>query len=153
MTPDLDPYRPTTSGPTALFVDTSGLFAYFHPDAEEHDAASAFVDGVSRDELPYRPLFTSTYVVDELVTLLQSRGRPRWAVEAFETLTSSEYVTVLRETEGAFSRAGERIETYADHGISFTDHLNAVLMEREGVDHVFAYDDDYERLGLTVVPR
>lgn len=153
MTPDLDAYRPGRDGPTALFLDTSGLFAYFHPDATEHTVASAFVDGIGNGEFPYRPLFTSTYVVDELVTLLQSKGRGEWAIDAYETLAASESITVLGETDEAFAAVGDRLRTYAGEEISFTDHLCAVLMERERVDHVFAYDDDYARFGLTVVPR
>lgn len=153
MTPELDAYRPGRSGATALFLDTSGLFAYFHPDAAEHGVASEFVDRIADGTIPYRPLLTSTYVVDELVTLLQSRGRVAWAIEAYDTLMASESITVLDETDEAFETAGERLGSYRDHGISFTDHLNAVLMEREHVDHVFAYDDDYNQFGLTVVPR
>lgn len=150
---DLAAYRPAEQGPTALFLDTSGLFAYFHPDADDHEAASAFMQTVGRGEIPYRPLFSSTYVVDELVTLLQSRGRHEWAVDAFEMLTESENVTLLGESPAAFERAGQRMQEYDDPEVSFTDHLCSVQMEREHVEHVFAYDGDYETLGHTVVPR
>lgn len=153
MPVDLEAYRPVENGPTALFLDTSGLFAYFHPDAEMQTAATAFMDRIAAGEFPYRPLFTSTYVVDELITLLQSKGRHEWAVEAYETLTSSESITVLRETEDAFSAVGDRLTSYTDHEISFTDHLSAVQMNRQNVDHVFAYDGDYETFGFHVVPR
>lgn len=150
---ELAAYRPAEQGPTALFLDTSGLFAYFHPDADKHEVASAFMQAVVRGEIPYRPLFSSTYVVDELVTLLQSRGRHEWAVDAFEMLTESENVTLLGETSTAFEQAGRRLQDYDDHEVSFTDHLCSVQMRDEHVEHVFTYDGDYETLGLTVVPR
>lgn len=154
MTEDpLAAYRPASDGPTALFLDTSGLFAYFHPDATEHAAAQSFLRAVGRGDVPYRPLYTSTYVVDELVTLLQSRGRHEWATDAFEMVTDSENVVLLEEETDAFERAGEQFRDYDDHAISFTDHLAAVQMRIENVDHVFAYGGDYRTLGLDVVPR
>lgn len=150
---DLAAYRPLDSGPKALFLDTSGLFAYFHPDAEEHEAARAFLRAIGRGDVPYRPLFSSTYVVDELVTLLQSRGRHEWAVDAFQMVTASENVVLVEETTETFERAGERMREYDDHDISFTDHLCAVQMESEKVDAVFTYDGDFETLGHRQVPR
>lgn len=153
MAGDLHAYRPAGRGPTALFLDTSGLFPYFHPDTSEHDEVRNCFRAIRDGDLPYRPLFTSTYVVDELVTLLLSRGRRQWAVDALELLTGSDSVTVLDETAAAFDRAGEYVRQYDDAAISFTDHFCAVQMEQENVDHVLAFDGDYERHGLTVLPR
>lgn len=146
-------YRPAEPGPTALFLDTSGLFAYFHPDVDEHEAAQAFLRRVGAGEIPYRPLYTSTYVVDELVTLLQSKGRRAWAVDAFEMVTGSDNFTVFGETNERFEAAGDRFRRYDDHEMSFTDCFCSVVMDEENVDYVFAYDGDYATLGHTVVPR
>lgn len=153
MTVDLSAYRPRSAGPTALFLDTGGLFAYFHPNATEHEAARAFVQAVGRGKIPYRPLYTSTYVVDELVTLLQSKGRQEWAVDAFEVLTASENVTLLPESIEQFDAVGDRLPDYAEHEISFTDHLSARQMDAENVEYVFTYDGDFETLGYTSIPR
>lgn len=153
MTAGLSAYWPHGDGPTALFLDTGGLFAYFHPGATQHDEARAFMQAVGRGEIPYRPLFTSTYVVDELVTLLQAKGRNEWAVDAFEMLTTSENVTVLRESRDQFEAVGERLSDFADHEISFTDHLTALQMDAENVEYVFTYDGDFQTLGWTSVPH
>lgn len=146
-------FEPVDDGPTALFLDTSGLFAYFHPRAAEHDATRAFFRDVADGAIPYRPLLTNTYVVDELVTLLQTKADPRTAREAFDLLVESESIELVYETETRFETVGESLRRYDDHEISFTDHMNAVTMRERTVDHVLAYDGDFEALGLTVVPR
>ncbi|WP_255192954.1 type II toxin-antitoxin system VapC family toxin [Natronobeatus ordinarius] len=146
-------FEPLQDGPTPLFLDTSGLFAYFHPRADEHEETKAFFDRIVTGSTPYRPLYTNTYVVDELVTLLQSKATPSIAWEAFERIVESGAIELVYENESRFDAVGDALERYDDHGISFTDHMIAVTMRELNVDHVLAYDGDFETLGLTVVPR
>lgn len=146
-------YAPTTHGPTPLFLDTSGLFAYFNPRVDRHGEARAFVRAVGDGEIPYRPLYTSTYIVDELLTLLTTKGTHEMARQAYELLGTSESIVLLREDEAWFETAGDRFLEYDDHEISFTDHLAVVQMEAEGIDHVFTYDGDFAGLGRIVIPH
>lgn len=146
-------FAPATPGATPLFLDTSGLFAYFNPRVDRHTQARAFVRGIGSGRFPYRPLYTSTYVVDELVTLLSAKGTHGMATQAYEMLTSSEAIVLLREEREHFETAGERFLTFDDHDISLTDHLSAVQMDAEGIDHVFAYDADFAVLNRTVIPH
>jgi predicted nucleic acid-binding protein len=154
MTGDgLDPFRPASSGPTALFLDTSGLFAYFHPEVKEHERVSAFFERVGRNEIPYRPLLTSTYIVDELVTLLLSKGTHEHATTALDRLLDSESIDVVSESSEAFSATRDRIERFGDRSISFTDQMSAVQMRERNVSHILAFDSDYESLGFECIPR
>ena len=146
-------FRPASNGPTALFLDTSALFAYFHPNAEEHEQTRAFFGDVVQGTTAYRPLYTNTYVVDELVTLLQSKATLELACEAFDRIVDSNSIELLYETESRFGAVGDALETYTDLEISFTDHMIATSMRDRNVDHIFSYDGDFETLGLTVVPR
>lgn len=150
---DPDAYRPTSAGPTALFLDTSGLFARFSPDTREHGHVVEFFDAIGSGELPYRPLVTNTYVIDELATLLASKASHDQAVTALDVLANSEAVTVSREREGIFDRAREAFLNYDDHQLSFTDHYCAAEMHEQAVDHVLAFDDDYEVFDFSVLPR
>jgi predicted nucleic acid-binding protein len=149
----LDPFRPTPDGPTALFLDTSGLFAYFHPETAEHEQAQAFLSAVGTNEIPYRPLVTNTYVVDELATLLLTKGTHEYACHALERVLDSDAITVREETETRFSETRSQFERYDDHEISFTDQMIATQMREESITHVFAYDGDFETLGFEQVPR
>ena len=146
-------FEPSASGPTALFLDTSALFAYFHPRTAEHEEATTFLGRVGNNEIPYRPLYTNTYVIDELATLLLSKGTHALARTALSRTLDSEHITVLAESAGSFDRAREGFERYEDHEISFTDHVSAVHMRERDVDHVFAYDGDFATLGFERIPR
>lgn len=146
-------FAPNDDGPTALFLDTSGLFAYFHAEAAEHETTRAFFQDIVRGNVPYRPLYTNTYVVDELVTLLQSKATPALAREAYNRIVDSETIELIFETESRFDAVGDALQTYDDHEISFTDHMIAATMRERNVDHVLAYDGDFETLGMTVIPR
>lgn len=146
-------FGPNSPGPTALFLDTSGLFARFHPDAAEHDQVRGFFDAIASGQFPYRPLVTNTYVVDELATLLVTRGSHDHAATALEALTDSETISIRSEDGELFQSARDAFLAYDDHEISFTDHYCAVEMNARSIDHVLAFDGDYESLGFTVLPR
>lgn len=150
---NLDAFGPSSDGPTALFLDTSGLFPYFHPETREHETVTAFLTAVGSNELAYRPLYTSTYVLDELATLLLSKGTHAIAETALHRTLDSEHISVLRETNDAFTAARKQFEQYSDHTISFTDQLSAVQMREHGIDHVLAYDGDFRTLGFEQIPR
>jgi predicted nucleic acid-binding protein len=114
---------------------------------------AAFFERVGRNEIPYRPLYTSTYVVDELVTLLLSKGTHEYATEALDRLLDSESIEVIFESEEAFAATRDRIERYDDRDISFTDHTSAVQMRERDVSHVLAFDGDFATLGFEQIPR
>ncbi|MDZ7689527.1 MAG: PIN domain-containing protein [Halobacteriales archaeon] len=139
-------------GPTPLFLDTSGLFPYFDPDTEEHDEVNEFLRG-RIVELGYRPLYTNRYVVDELVTLLLYKTGRETAVKAYDAVMESETVRLLDVSDEVFERAGESLREHEGSDASFTDHTVAVQAKDENVSHVLAYDGDFERLGMNVVPR
>ncbi|WP_136688399.1 type II toxin-antitoxin system VapC family toxin [Halorhabdus amylolytica] len=150
---DLERFRPSSNGSTALFLDTSGLFAYFHPQADEHEEATAFLQAVGSNEVPYRPLYTSTYVVDELATLLLSKGTYELATAALDRTLDSDHVSVIAEAEEEYDAARQAFQRYDDHEISFTDQLSGVQMQSRDVGHVFAYDGDFRTLGFEQLPR
>lgn len=140
------------TGPTPLFVDTGAFYAWFDGSASRHDRAATVFDGISSGDFPYRPIYTSTYVVDELATLIVSRRDHDTAVEAIDRVRSS-VVRVVSPDASDFDRACERFRQYDSRELSFTDHVTAVLAEAYDVEHVFTFDaDDFRTLGLVVVP-
>lgn len=146
-------FRPDSPGPTGLFLDTSGLFPRFHPGADQHDQVAWFLDRIASGAFPYRPLVTNTYVLDELATLLVTTGTHDQAVTALETLASSETVSIESEDDEVFQSARETFLAYDDQEMSFTDCYCAADMDERVIDHILAFDGDYETLGYTVLPR
>ena len=141
-------------GATPLFVDTAAFLARFNPDDQNHDRALTVFDGIRAGEYVYRPLYTSRYVLSELVTLLNRRAGHDDAVRVLGTIRGSESFTVLTLDGTLFDRTCERFARYDDQQISFVDHTSAVLADHHDVDHVFTFDSvDFATLGFTVVPR
>jgi predicted nucleic acid-binding protein len=134
-----------------LFIDTGAFYAWFDDTATRHERAGAVFEGIDEGRLAYRPLYTSTYVIDELATLVRSRQDHTTAVAAVSRVRES--VVQLLEADEVFDQTWTQFQQYDSRELSFTDHSTAVLCDRHDIDHVFTLDpDDFRTLGLTVVP-
>jgi predicted nucleic acid-binding protein len=139
------------SGATPLFVDTGAFYARFVETAQRHDRATAVFEAIGETAV-YRPLYTSTYVLDELATLVLSHRDHESATAALDRVRQSP-TTVVHPDRTDFDRTCEQFARYDDHDISFTDHLTGVLAAERDVEHVFTFDPDHFRtLGFTAVP-
>lgn len=137
---------------TPLFIDTGAFYARFDANAPRHDRANPIFGGVGTGDLPYRPLYTSTYILDELATLILSHRDHTAALSALERVIQSP-VTVIYPDKADFNATYEQFARYDAHGISFTDHMTGVLAAARDIEHVFTFDADHFRtLGYTVVP-
>ncbi|MDL5362328.1 type II toxin-antitoxin system VapC family toxin [Halalkalicoccus sp. NIPERK01] len=149
-----DRFRPDGRGAAALFLDSSAIYAYFYPRDELHDDARSAFEAIRTGELPYRPLYTNDYVLDEAVTRLRRYTSHAVATDALTLLYSSDAIRLRRVTDDVFDDAVSRFERYDDHGeISFTDHVIAAHADALGIHHVYTYDGDFDAFGLTVVPH
>lgn len=138
---------------TPLFVDTGAFYARMDEDDEHHTRAKAVFDGIKAGDLPYRPLYTTGYVLAELVTLGLARADYTLAAAALRRVRASESVTVVHPDESAFGAACDEFYRYDDQDISLVDHATGVFADERDVEHVFTFDpDDFRTLGFTVVP-
>ena len=139
-------------GATPLFIDTGAFYARFVETAQRHDRATAVFEAIGTGELVYRPLYTSTYVLDELATLVLSHGTHETASDTITRVRQSP-TTVVHPDEKDFETACEWFARYEDRAISFTDHMSGVLAAARDIDHVFTFDPDHFRtLDFTAVP-
>lgn len=147
-----DVFEPQTVGTTAIFVDSSMLFALFNGRDECHSNARAFLEWVKDGTLPYRRLYTNDYVLQEVATRLRYRVNHERAVTALETVHESEHFRfepVGRETYDA----GRKIfETHDDIELSLTDAVIVAHTEILGLDHILTYDSDFDAFDPTVLP-
>lgn len=139
--------------PVPLFVDTNALFAYFYRPSSQHDEVRTVIRAIGAGDLPYNPLLTNQYVLDEVVTLLLSRADTRAAHEALGSILDEPTFEVLGVEPQLVERAVGRFRRYDDQTISLTDHMIAVQADERLVDHLFTYDGDFRTVGVTVVPR
>ena len=136
-----------------LFIDTGAFYARMDQDDAHHGRATAVFDAIQNGTLPYRPLYTTAYVLAELVTLGLVRANSALAATALRRVRASPSVTVLHPDESSFAVACEEFYRYDDQNISLVDHATGVLADERDDRHIFTFDpDDFRTLGFTVVP-
>ena len=136
-----------------LFIDTGAFFAYYNDRDERHERARAVFQAIQGGRLSYTPLYTTRYVLSELVTLLLYKLGHATASRALRDIREADSFNIERVNEAAFSRAHSEFDRYDDQAITLVDHLTAVLARDRDVEHIFAFDSDFRTLGFTVVPE
>ncbi|MCL9814074.1 type II toxin-antitoxin system VapC family toxin [Natranaeroarchaeum aerophilus] len=139
--------------PRPLFLDTGALYARFDADDERHGRAQRLFERIRSGKRRFRPLYTSRFVIGELATLLERKTTHADAVRAVNAIRESEAILILDLSDEGFDRTCESFAKYDDQSISFVDHTTAILAAKYEIEHVFAFDSDFETLGLTTVPE
>jgi predicted nucleic acid-binding protein len=130
-----------------VFVDTGAWFARFVPTDRDHDAAKAWLDRNTR------PLVTTDYVLDELLTLLKVRGEYRRALEIGPEILHGRICDLEWVAPSDLEEAWRVFAAYQDKGWSFTDCTSRVVMDRLGLATAFAFDEHFRQFGaFSVVP-
>lgn len=127
-----------------VFVDTSAWVAYFDKKDEFHRKAVEFAK-------TFPDLITSNIVFHELTAHIENWGSRVQARKVAQILISAkicEFVCLTPEEEI------KTVEKYnkTPARISFVDVSNKVVMDSLGLDQIFAFDRDFVRLGLKIVP-
>ena len=128
-----------------IFVDTSAWYAIIDKNDLDHAVA------VAKIHILDRPLVTSNYVLDEILTLLKTRSGSTIAVPFGQKLWNQEVSTLVRITEEDEARAWGIFCQYEDKGFSFTDCTSFALMERLEINTAFAFDDHFVQYGTFVI--
>jgi hypothetical protein len=128
------------------FVDTGAWFAYVNAADPDHGRVRLILD-----RSPGR-VVTSSYVLDETVTLAQARLGHRQAVSVGRALLNLAVVELLSITPADERAAWALFEKRADKSYSFTDCTSFVLMRREKIAMAVALDEHFSREGFAVVP-
>ena len=138
---------------TPLFVDTGAFYARMDEDDDHHARATALFSAIQAGDLPYRPLYTTGYVLTELVTLGLARANYTLAATALRRVRASPSVTVLHPDDSLFAAVCDEFYRYDDQDISLVDHATSVLADEHDVEHVFSFDpNDFRTLGFIAVP-
>lgn len=124
-----------------IFADTSAWYAIIDRNDGNHTAALQFIEKLDR------PLLTSNFIIDEILTLVKGRLGYDLAVEIGQKLWNQEIAKVFRVTEEDEQAAWKVFVRYRDKGFSFTDCTSFALMERLKVNTVFAFDDHFTQYG------
>jgi predicted nucleic acid-binding protein len=130
-----------------IFVDTGAWFAAFIPRDLDHSAARTWLDQNTK------PLLTTDYVIDELLTLLRVRGEGLRAIQAGHALFSEAIARIEWVSQQDVRLGWDFFCQHQDKGWSFTDCVSRAVINRLGIRTAFAFDRHFRQFGgLEVVP-
>ncbi len=130
----------------SIFVDTGGWYAAIVRKDHDHKTAKQFLMNNKF------PLITSDYVMDETVTLLQSRIGHNYAVNFLDALQTSLQIQLIYLTPSHIAETIALFRNRPDKGWSFTDCSSFVLMHKYTIQIAFAFDEHFQQAGFQTKP-
>lgn len=133
---------------TETFVDTSGYFSLLNPNDRLHLAAKTLAAQLLQKSTR---LITTDYVVDETVTLLQSKGYGYVARPWLNQLASSGGVQIVWMNSGRFEEVRQFYIRHADKEWSFTDCFSFCVMKERRIGQALASDRHFRQAGFSTL--
>jgi predicted nucleic acid-binding protein len=132
-----------------VFVDTGAFAALADRNDRHHREARRLLRRLARER---RTLVTSTYVVDELLTVVRMRVGQAAAVRIGERLMQTRWCRIVEVSEDMRDAAWQLFVRYHDHVFSFTDCTSFALMRAMSLEEAFTFDrGDFATAGLTTL--
>jgi len=122
-----------------VFVDTGAFCALTVP-KDEHNQKAKSIHKQLKDRKAI--LYTSDYVLDEVYTLLKTRGSHATSIKFMDELGKG-HIIILRITEEIEDAAKAIFRQFEDRRLSFTDCTSLALINHFGIDTVFAFDEHF----------
>lgn len=127
------------------FLDTSYILALENTKDQYHHAVVQHWHSLSTSSLT---LLTTTYVIDEIVTFLNSRSMHQKAVTVAQYLLHSPVVGILHVDEELFFKGLDYFIEHADKRYSLTDCISFVVMQKQGITTAFTFDKHFLQAGF-----
>lgn len=130
----------------AILVDTSAWFARFVADDPAHARVAKWF--AEND----KPLITTDYCIDEVLTPCIARKRPLLAVEAGRLLFDESVAQLHFLTAEPIQRSWIVFQQRAAAGWSFTDCTSKTAIEQLKITEAVTLDRHFEQFGVTILP-
>lgn len=133
-----------------FFLDTSFLLAVviandqFHALAEQH--WSRYLRKHSAK------LVSTTFVLNEVATYLNSRGMHQKAVEVGRKLLESNTIRLINIDDALLETGWRFFEKHHDKTYSLTDCISFVVMSQLGIRTAFTFDHHFRQAGFEIEP-
>ena len=137
---------------SSVFIDSSYLLA-LELAGEQHHVAAREHWRAFRRERPRPRVVTTSYVFDEVVTVLNSRRYHGKAVEVGDRLLYNPAIDLVHVDEDLFFSGWKYLSARKDKRFSLTDCISFVLMQRRGITKALTFDSDFAQAGFTLLPQ
>lgn len=124
------------------FLETDAILRYLTGDDE--GKATNVLALLQRVESGRERVVTSPMVVFEVVFTLQSYYKVPKSEIREKVLTILDLRGLSLERKDVFAAA---LECYCEFNLPFADAFNACYMKSCGLNEIYTYDEDYERIG------
>jgi predicted nucleic acid-binding protein len=132
-----------------IFIDTGAFVARHLARDQYHETAAAGWKQLARRGWP---CLTTSFVLDEVVTLLARRAGAGFAAERARAILTSERLTVIRPDADDELVALEILEKFEDKDLSYTDCISFVTMRARGIRRAFTFDRHFRDAGFVLWP-
>ena len=122
-----------------VFLDTSAFCALTVP-KDQFNSTTKIIYKQIQDKKSY--IYSSDYVLDEVYTLLKTRGSHAVSVRFMDEIQKS-HITILRITEDIEEAAKTIFRQLPDKRLSFTDCTSFALINHFDIEAVFAFDEHF----------
>ena len=128
------------------FVDTGPWFEFaLNADKKRYQSTSALLT-----DTRYH-WYSSTYVFDELMTLLVSKANKKKALLFGEKIRSSQMITWLHPSSEIEQECWETFKSYDDKEWSYTDCMSLLLIKKHKISLIHSYDHHFSQMGLKLI--
>jgi len=131
-----------------IFADSSFWVALKNEGDPDHKSAVEVMEKIRAKR--YGRLCTSDYVLDEVATFISQRLKlHEIAVETLTSILASKETDLLKVD---FATIQGAVDVFKKHNfLSFTDATTCVLLDVHKISTVATFDEDFAKLGFSVV--
>ena len=133
-----------------IFIDTGAWYALDVEDEANHDKAREFLAEIANGK--HGIAITTDYILDETMTLLQSRKGHSIAVNFIDKIRKSKSIRIFWVNESIFDKALVIFRKSADSKWSFTDCTSFALMKDLAMTEAFSFDAHFRQVGFHKFP-
>ena len=130
-----------------IFIDTGAFIARYLTGDQYHAKTIALWDKIIRN---HEPCFTSSFVLDETITLLNRRAGYNFSADRADRFYASSHLEILRPQLQDEMKALSYFRKFADQSVSFTDCISFTLMVKKNMKRVFTFDRHFQYAGFTI---
>ena len=123
-------------------LDTNVLFASASARDEYHDRARTIIRAIDHGELP--EAFVTNYVVAEMLNLSGEKLGSDAASQLLDRLLQGSHFEIVHAPKPDFTAAQVHFRRYSE--LSFIDSTIAAYMQREDIEYLYSFDDDFDTL-------
>lgn len=133
--------------PDSIFLDTDAVVALARVDDSNHSKAIELQKLIDSGGAK---IYTSDFVVGEIITVLSQRSGVGKAIEIGGQIMSGD-ITIIYVSKEQMKRALQKFSKQTSKNSRFTDMVNMVLMDELKIDTIFSFDEHYPKNGYKLL--